>query len=269
VSPETFDATWLALREAVDHRSRAEALLEPLSDWWRARRGAHVVDLGAGMGSNLRYLSPALPAGQEWTLVDHDPELLRRAQGPEVGTTVSTLLADLSEEGLAPIEGADLVTASALLDLVSEPWIATVADSCAAAGAAALFALSYDGSVVWSDGGDATDALVLGAVNRHQRGDKGFGPALGPAAAPAAVTALRARGYETRIEPSPWQLGPEDAELTDALVAGWAAAAVEALPEEAGRLQAWAERRVGDVRERGVGLTVGHVDLLALPPGGR
>src|SRR5690606_37934264 len=116
-----FSAAWLALREPADHRARAAELLPELGAWWRARRGTHVVDLGAGAGSNLRYLAPRLPGAQWWTLVDRDPALLARAAPPvgeaEGGGRVVDLVrvvADLAREGLDAVQGADLVTASAL-----------------------------------------------------------------------------------------------------------------------------------------------------------
>jgi hypothetical protein len=165
-----------------------------------------------------------------------------------------------------PVADADLVTASALLDLVSEAWIESVASACADAGAAALFALTYDGTVAWSPAGDPTDAEVLDAVNRHQRRDKGLGPALGPGAGRTAETAFRERGYRTWLERSPWVLGAADAGLARVLLDGWAGAAGEVAPGEAARLRAWAARRTTDVAEGRATLTVGHVDLLALPP---
>ena len=83
-------------------------------------------------------------------------------------------------------EGVHLVTASALLDLVSSDWIAWLARRCREAGAAALFALNYDG---WSrcTPTDSDDEFVLEHFNRHQRSnDKGFGLAAGPDAADEA-----------------------------------------------------------------------------------
>ena len=71
---------------------------------------------------------------------------------------------------------------------------------CAASGAAALFALSYDGRIDCSPE-DPDDAAIVALVNEHQRTDKGFGPALGPDAtacaercfAAAAIRCERAR----------------------------------------------------------------------------
>ena len=47
--------------------------------------------------------------------------------------------------------------------------------------AAALLALTWDGTMTWDDP-DPDDALVAEAVRSHQFRDKGMGPALGPAA---------------------------------------------------------------------------------------
>ena len=274
---ETFEADWLALREPIDHRSRAEMLLAPLCKAWRTRGWSRVLDLGSGTGSNLRYLAPHFPAGQKWVLVDHDPDHLRtlgRVGVPSSVRSLRTVQGDLVDAGLAAMPDADLVTASALLDLVSEAWLRRVVDACADAGGGAHFALSYDGEIRWSGDGahggqgddDPDDALVRDAVNAHQAGDKGLGPALGPAAGPVAERLFRSARYTTRLLPSPWRLGVADAPVVRRLIAGWEAAAASLRPAEAVRIHAWAERRRAAVAEGRFTLRVGHRDLLALPP---
>lgn len=269
---ETFDAAWLRLREPADHRSRAAELVGPLRDAWRERGWSRVLDLGGGTGSNVRYLADRLPEPGSWIVLDHDPSLLRQVRAPEAGR-VRRVAGDLRELAPALIRGADLVTASALLDLVSEAWLRRVVEACRSASAGALFALTYAGVFRWSDarGRDdrslaRTEAVVRRGVNRHQLRDKGLGPALGPAAAPVAEALLRAAGYATSLRSSPWRLGPGDAELARALLDGWEAAALEVLPDQERRIRGWARRR----REATRGdftLSVAHLDLLALPPG--
>ncbi len=273
---ETFDADWLALREPADRRARDGTLPERLRAASRRRGWSRVVDLGSGTGANLRYLAPRLPPGQRWTLVDHDPrhvDRLRRLEAPPEVDAVDAVARDLAAEGLAVVGGANLVTASALLDLVSESWLGALVRQCADAACGAYFALTYDGEVGWmteSAAGwradaDPDDGLVRGAVNRHQRGDKGFGPALGPAAAPLAARLFREAGYRTWLAGSAWRLAAPDRRLTDRLVEGWAAAAAEVRPEAAARIAAWAARRRAALARGGFRVTVGHRDLLALP----
>lgn len=271
---ETFDAGWLALREAADHRSRPVGPLDPLVAWCRARpwaRGAtlRVADLGSGTGSNLRWLAPRLGGRAEWTLVDHDPALLARAAGSGVDrvpgvAAVERVVGDLAGEGLQVALGADLVTASALLDLVSETWLERLVGVCATVRAAALFALTWDGGIEWDGPPDSGDALVRAALADHQRRDKGTGPALGPTAAPAAARRFHDAGYSTTLVASPWRLDAADRALALALLAGWADAAAEQRPADAARIEAWAERRRATLAGE-FGLVVGHFDLLALP----
>ena len=261
---ETFTADWLALREPADHRSRADGLLSELGAWWGKAGGSRIADLGSGTGSNLRYLAPRLSGAQEWTLVDHDAALLARAEPVGRVTKLERVPGDLAQEGLEVARHADLVTGSALLDLVSETWLTRLADACRSTRCGALFALSFDGLIEWSDS-DPDDRLVRDAVNAHQRGDKGLGPALGPTAGEVAERRFRAAGYRTWRVPTPWRLGSGDAALARSLVDGWARAAEEELPVRAGRVQTWAERRQRTIREGAFLLIVGHVDLLALP----
>lgn len=265
----TFDAGWLALREPADHRSRVRALVTELRREGRRRGWSRLVDLGTGTGSNLRFVSARVPWAREWTVVDHDAALLDSVQPPGPRVRVTRVAGDIAEEGLRAIdERCDVATASALIDLVPERWLREVRDRCAGWGCAAYFALTYDGTVEWR-GGEATerdDALVLDAVNEHQRSDKGLGRALGPSA-PRTTTALFAEaGYEVRAQPSPWELaGAGDARLVEALIRGWVDAAVQVRPEREVRIRAWGEARRDDFLA-GARVRVGHVDILAVPP---
>jgi hypothetical protein len=213
-----------------------------------------------------------LPTPQRWTLLDRDAELLARVRAPGGDVQVKTRRGDLADFGLVDVIRTHLVTASALLDLVSERWLSRVVDACAEAGCAALFALSYDGTAAWEgdvdrlDMGDSLDELVRDAVNAHQLRDKGLGAALGPAAVPVAEELFRQRGYRTFTRPSPWMLGPGETALVGALIEGWATAAAEQRPAEAPAVRRWAESRMAQVATGDFGLVVGHLDVLALPP---
>ena len=262
---ERFPADWLDLREPTDHRSRSPALLTPLETTWRTQRWHRVLDLGSGTGSNLRYLAPKFPGHQAWTLVDHDPDLLTRiTDSPFEEATAYRVVADLSVLGHRLVHTAHLVTASALLDLVSGAWLEALVHACRAASCGALFALTYDGRIEWSPA-DPDDALVRDAVNEHQMGDKGLGPALGPEATAAAERHFLAAGFDVHVASSPWRLGPTDAALIVALLQGWVAAATEQRPSDSALIRAWAARRWEDVRAARITLEVGHFDLLALP----
>jgi SAM-dependent methyltransferase len=294
---DAFAAGWLELREPVDSQARARPLERLLHEHLRALRRdrLQVTDLGAGTGSNLRHLAPRLADSrggvQHWTLLDADRALL--AEVPERTRTwanargygvidkdaglevtglaeapftldIATQESDLSHDPL-PVGSVDLVTGSALLDLVSREWLQTVARRLRDTGAACLIALSYDGQIAWQPS-IAGDDEVLRLVNRHQRGQKTFGQALGPDGGAVAAAEMESAGFTVETAQSPWRLGPADQALQQHLHAGWAAAASEAAPHRTEAIRAWLERRM-DLLESGQGrVTVGHLDVLALPP---
>jgi SAM-dependent methyltransferase len=248
-----FSADWLALRDPADRAARDGAMLRRAA----AAAGPRpvIVDLGCGTGASWRALAPHLPPGTEWRLVDNDPALLAIAAAA-VGDGARPVLADLGDLEALPLEGATLVTASALLDLVPEAWLAGLAGRLRVPFYAVL---SYDGRMAWTPP-DPRDADVTAAFNRHQRGDKGLGPALGPDAATRAATVLEAAGFTVESADSPWRIGPDMADLQRALTDGIAAAAAETGLACAA---AW-----GAARHAAAAATlceIGHRDILALP----
>jgi hypothetical protein len=158
-----------------------------------------------------------------------------------------------------------LVTASALLDLVSMPWLQALAGYCRRLGAGVLFALSYDGRMSF-DPAAAGDQQLQELVNRHQRTDKGFGPALGPAAVRTAPELFAGLGYRMRAAHSDWRLSPNAAVLQNALIEGWLDAAVAMAPGAAAQLQAWGRLRRAQIERSRLRVDVGHVDIAGWLP---
>ncbi|MDV6319557.1 methyltransferase domain-containing protein [Chromohalobacter sp. HP20-39] len=276
----TFSEPWLARREQADHDARAMAPLQAAVDWLAAHE-RHVpwklLDLGCGSGANVRYLAPRLPGPQHWHLVDHDDSLLThavercQALRDHAGAPihVTTHQRDLHALDASWFDGIDLVTASALCDLVSATWIETLADACAAHRAAALITLSVDGEIRFQADdvadNDAEDAWLLEVLAAHQRRDKGLGPALGTAAPQALVEAFTARGFHIIDAASPWRLTPAQRPLALSLIDGWAAAAREQAPHERRRIERWRQHRREALDQGHLDLYVGHRDLFAAP----
>lgn len=262
-----FSSAWLALREPVDRAARGESLTDATARLLASKSAITVIDLGAGSGANLRYLAPRLAAAQSWILVDRDEALLREArarEGEAGGARIETLCCDLGDAlSRLDLSAVDLVTASALMDLVSADWFDALAERCRRAAVPLLFALTYDGRVAFEPP-DGDDELLRDLFGRHQRSDKGLGPALGPDAPAHMERSLRALGYQVRLAASDWSLGPDQAALQAAVLDGYAAAATEIAPDAAARIAAWHARRRALLEAGRSALRVGHRDLLAV-----
>jgi predicted O-methyltransferase YrrM len=259
-----LDADWLALREPADAQARVttQARLLPALTAQLSRRGGEgpvrIVDLGAGTGSGVRWLAPRLPLPQRWTLLDHDEELLSRAVVPVPATPVVAGVERLDE--LLDNDGADLVTATALLDLLDQQALETVVETVARAGALMLFSLTVTGAVAL-DPVDAMDASIAAAFDRHQRRDG----LLGPDAVPVAVRELSRRGFTVAQEATPWFLTPNQRQVMLAWLDGRVQAAVEVDSQLRVPVREWLERRREQLDRGSLWARVDHVDLLALP----
>jgi SAM-dependent methyltransferase len=261
----TFSAQWLALREPYDRRARSADVLDKVAAAFAGRPAIAVVDLGCGTGSTVRAVGPRLPARQRWRLVDNDLGLLAQASAlarpPDLLIEARTI--DLVRDLELALDGAlDLITTSALLDLVSPDWLERLVVEAAARRLPVYAALTYQGKASL-DPAEPFDLEIVAAVNRHQRRDKGFGPALGPEAALSAVRAFERVGYAVVTGASDWEFASDDRDIQIEVLTGWAGAASELgeLPQAA--IDAWLARRrvlVASDRSR---MRVGHGDFFA------
>jgi hypothetical protein len=264
-----FSAEWLALREPYDARARSATVRDAVAAAFRDRPSIAVVDLACGAGASLRAIGPQLPARQSWRLVDNDLGLLARtmalAEPPRL--SVQAQAVDLARDLELALDGPlDLITCSALLDLVSAQWLERLVVEAAARALPVYAALSYDGRATLEPP-HAFDAEMVAAVNRHQRRDKGFGAALGPQAAAFAVARFEEVGYAVVQGRSDWVFGPQDGAIQDAILAGWAGAARELGDVPLEQIVAWFTYRREQLAQ--ARLRVGHVDFYAAPSGSR
>lgn len=282
-----FSPAWLALREPVDHRSRAVALAARLQQVLDTKAGLIITDLGSGTGSNLRALAPELGDQQEWTLVDYEPDLLEEAAlalGRWADSTtaeddrlilhkdkktiyVRFRLHDLArgtQGALTP--GSHLVTASALFDLTSALWMGRFAQEVAAANAAFYATLTYDGRDSFVPV-HPLDEAIMATFALHMQQDKGFGPATGPMAAHILAGSFGQMGYEVERGDSPWVMTAADAGLAEQLCAGIAQAVSETGKISASDIEGWLAFRKSALPEPGARMETGHTDILAYPKG--
>jgi hypothetical protein len=265
-----FAAEWLALREPYDREARDPAILDAVVASLAGHPLITIADLACGTGSTLRALSPRLKGQQNWRLVDNDLGLLARASvGPPPGVNLLPTVLDLNRDLEAALDGSvDLVTASALLDLVSGDWLGRLIMEIAARKIPLYAALTHDGRIVF-DPSVSGDAGIVAAVNRHQQRDKGFGPALGPAAAATAIARLETVGYSVDHGTADWTFGPDDRAIQTEILSGWAAAARETGDLPLAEIVGWLERRRDTVAVGRSSIRVGHVDIFARPIGTR
>lgn len=276
-----FSPEWLALREPADTAARSPEVLAALRQAFADRPSCRICDFGAGTGSSVRALAKHLPARQDWLLVDHDAANINAAvealsdwadaserQGDDLllrhGQQILKIgfaVRDLAATGELLSEPVDLVTASALADLTSAAWLDRFVAALGNRQTAVLAGLNYDG-VMSFDPADPLDIPVRDAFNRHQGGDKGFGPALGPAAGNYLARQLGLNGFAVTTGDSPWKLDATTRSLMQATLVGIADAAGETGLVDPSELDRWRTLRQAGPKA----MTIGHLDVFACHP---
>lgn len=261
---------WLALREAEDARARSGDLARNV----RALLPVGPItvhDLGSGTGSMMRWLAPQLPGPQTWVLHDWNARLTAHARDPEPprdlsGSPVSirTRLGELAELAAGDLAGASLVTASALLDVLTSREAHAIVTACVAVGAPTLLSLSVVGEVELRPR-DPHDLLVESAFNAHQRREVHGRRLLGRYGAPIVRGLFAEAGWKVRTARTSWRLDDRDPRLLAEWFDGWVDAAEEQSPALREHGAAYRELRRAQADRGELSVVVYHLDLLAWP----
>jgi SAM-dependent methyltransferase len=262
---------WLAMREQADAAARAPELVDHLRRALPASGRLVIHDLGCGSGAMGRWLAPLLPGPQHWVAHDLDSDLLAAAAanlpGPAANgaaVTVEAKHSDITRLGPGELTDATLITASALLDLLTEQELSRLLVACAVARCPALLTLSVVGRVRLTPP-HPMDGRVASAFDTHQRRSTERGSLLGPDAVALAADAFARLRATVRVRPSPWRLGPLECELAAEWFTGWVGAACEQQPELAGETGAYTRLRLAQAKSGKLDVTVEHADMLILP----
>ena len=263
---------WLDLREPADAAARDPELVESLRRRLPSTGCLVIHDLGCGTGSMGRWLAPLLSGLQHWVLHDRDEDLLDAAVAEPPGSaadgasvSVETRASDVALLRPGDLADASLVTASALLDLLTRDELDGLIDVCTRASCPVFLSLSVVGRVDLVPA-DPLDSSVAAAFDAHQRRMTERGRLLGPDAVAAAVEGFRQRrAAKVLLRQTPWRLGAAEADLAAEWFTGWIGAACEQSVELASETGSYARRRLAEARAGELAVTVGHADLLVLP----
>jgi SAM-dependent methyltransferase len=262
---------WLALREAADAAARADDLVEHLTRQLPATGARVIHDLGCGTGAMTRWLAPSLPGPQHWILHDLDADLLDVAASQPAGpaadgaaVTLETRTSDISRLSPSDLAGSALITASALLDILTEQELSALIAVSVGAGCLVLLTLSVVGRVALTPS-EPLDWRIAAAFDAHQRRVTERGRLLGPDAVAVAVEQAARLGAEVLVRPSPWRLGASEAELAAEWFTGWVGAAREQEAELGAEVEPYTRRRLVQAAAGELRVTVDHADLLISP----
>ena len=170
-----------------------------------------------------------------------------RHGGRRAPVTVETRQGDITRLTAADLAGAALVTASALLDMLTARRVERIVAACAGAGCPALLTLSVSAG--------SSSPRPIRSTPRSRGVQRPPAPHR-RRPAPARPGRGRRRGRRVRagtaprraVRPSPWRLGPDQAELVSEWFAGWLAAAVRAATRNwPGRPPVYCHRRLADI----------------------
>ena len=265
-----FAAEWLSLREKADLPARDQSVRDIVVKYANGLGKAVIVDLACGTGSMTRSLAGRITVPQKWCLVDNDADLLEEAENHlkeriKPDFEVSTHCVDLNRfpSGIVNLK-PNLITTTAFLDLVSVDWLSRLVTFAFMEKVPVYAALTYSGNVEFYPP-EPLDGDIVDAMNTHQRGDKGFGPALGPAAADRLTRLFKLSKFETIERASNWNLGDEHKSLQQQYLSGLATAASSSPNLTAQQVGSWLERRQSLVTSGGSRIVVTHKDVAAFP----
>ncbi len=282
-------ANWLNDRYPFDSEARNKSLEAKVLDYLKPKEVVHLLDVGAGTGSNTLYLMDKIKGDQHWYLIEQDTSFktifLRRIedfatfhkyewQASNNKIQVTTPTKELSFEfiegsllelaQLVRLDKIDLVLANAVFDLFSKEQLQQFLNPIVQAGIACYFTLNYKSQSFHPE--DPFDNTFISLYEDHMERPQATGQATGKQVGPYLATYLETfQTIEQGI--STWQIQKEDIKMHYYLLS-YMERAIPELPiqeEVITLLPKWIQRKKDLVITRQLELTVQHWDIFSYP----
>ncbi len=271
---EKFSSEWLTFREQEDLLARNSTILECVTEHLKGTKRLNILDIGCGTGATMRALLPEIKQPQHWTLLDADQELLARARclnQPLVSDpnyTLETVFADLTSGFGFLNREYSLVTATALLDLVSEAWIKKFVMALKHNNLSFYCSITPNNRIE-IDPKDNLDKKVICTFNSHRYSDKGFGMSLGGHATDFTIEQLQRSGFNVSSASETWgNRHPNKSfrKIFNAkLVEGISQAANNTKMIDASELKQWTDSRLSAIQNEECEIWFEIMDFIAIP----
>jgi len=278
-----FATDWLEERNRFDEAARNPQVEHAFLQAAQQYDPVNIIDLGAGSGATFLYLAPKIPGSQRWTLVELNPSLLKHARqriklwshAKGMQTTLEntdqivlqrekqeisvqfTKGSLLQLEQLLPLEYYQLVTASAVNDLLSRDMLEQLLQTLHRYKLGCYTMLNYQGMHFFPEEGQ--DTAMIAAYEKHMQRQQDFGKALGPDCADAFRQIGQQLYGKSPVEgQSDWIIRPSDRLMHRYLLSFME----KSIPEVAPKLdlQGWLDRKQELLQQEQLRLTVAHLD---------
>lgn len=266
------ETDWLEEAEPVDNQSVNQMVLGEVHRLLGARisgsKPVRITEIGCGLGANRRRISETLSCPQHWVMTEGNPEvaeLFRRRFRIDTDTSTDFHLLDearLKDIG-ALVSGADLLILSGRAQPLTAEHLQALLKAAKGEGVAIWAVLQPTGFVKFEPESDDDQRVHQLAARPEEE------------TAPALITRMEEEGFRVLKGESDWVVRGEDDSfwhskgrgLQRTFMQRYLASARRNHPDQALGLLNWANKRSVLIERKKTALTIGHVDILAIPEG--
>jgi hypothetical protein len=279
---------WLEERYRLDAEARNKRVEHAVLEAFQRFPTLCVLDVGSGLGANARYYSRLFSSNQEWILVEKSKILSLRAisslrfwaeanewmteelsEGlqiwlPEKEVRIKSINASffhLSE--IVDLSRINLVTANAVMDLISEDQFVTFAENLISYRIPLLATMNYES--MYFEPEEEEDVEFIALYERHMKRSQEFGSALGPDSTRQIIDFSVKRGFPVIHGQSTWKIEYGDLKMMRFLFRFIHQALSENIRSkgERIRMEAWFRRKWQQVKSHKLKMVVEHSDIFA------
>jgi hypothetical protein len=281
---------WLEHRYASDEAARNPSIEKKFIKYFSERDSMHIMDAGAGTGSNFRYFFSKLADEQHWILLEQDAGLVAACrekliefaskhqyrveeQAEQItirseykSAHIQFLRGKLQDiKDLTDLKQLDVVTANALFDLVSYEQFDTFASEIACYQVCLMATLNYYETSFLPF--SAEDGSFIQHYHTHMMRPQDFGAAMGPNCTEEMLDLLAAHEMKCEQEGSQWHLKRYDTTM-QYYILQFMEHAIKDLNfsgQEVDKLEAWILEKRQMSLDHQLEIIVDHSDIFAYP----